>query len=177
MMSSPRKSTRWRTLGVAALAATACFGVPSAFAETSGGAPADAKDAAVSAEVIVLAATNDGSGLDPKIGKMPELLKPPLSSYNSYKLLDRSKVSLVKGTTTTTRLPNTRDLKITLKEEVPAKDGEPAKYVITASIQKADGNAFLPKVEVTAKPGETFFVAGQKHGDGVLVIGIKVLAP
>mgnify|MGYP000057658233 CR=1 FL=1 len=59
---------------------------------------------------MILHATNDGSGIDPKIGKMPELEKPPLSSFNSYKLLDRPKLSLAKGKSTTVKLVTGRDL-------------------------------------------------------------------
>jgi hypothetical protein len=45
--------------------------------------------------------------------------------------------------------------------------------VISASIQEPGGKTFLPLLEVNAKAGETFFVAGQKHKGGILVIGIK----
>ena len=41
------------------------------------------------AEVIVLHALNDGKGIDPKIGKMPQLRQPPFSSYSSSQLSDR----------------------------------------------------------------------------------------
>jgi len=137
-------------------------------------APAQAA-AAVSAEVIVLHATNDGSGIDPKIGKMAELGKPPFSSYNSYKLLDRSKMSIDKASPTKIKLPNDGVLMVSLKDVIsPKKKDEQKRYVIGASIQKPGGNSFLPLLEVNAKAGETFFVAGQNHKGGILVIGIKV---
>jgi hypothetical protein len=136
---------------------------------------AKAEEAVVAAEVVVLHATNDGSGIDPNIGKMPELGKPPFSSYNSYKLLDRVKLSLAKGKSSTQKLPNDRVLMVSLKDIVPGKKkDEPKKYVVSASIQKPGGNVFLPLLEVNAKAGEIFFVAGQTHKGGVLVIGIKV---
>ena len=140
-------------------------------------APSQAKaEEAVSAEIIILHATNEGTGIDPKIGKMPELGKPPFSSYNSYKLLDRVKLPLGKGKPTTTKLPNDRVLQVSLKDVVtPQKKDEPKKYVVGASIQKPGGNSFLPLLEVNAKAGETFFVAGQTHKGGILVIGIKVM--
>ena len=59
--------------------------VPSVALAEEKAAP-NAAEAAVSAELVVLHGTNDGSGIDPKIGKMSELSKPPFSSYNSYKL-------------------------------------------------------------------------------------------
>jgi len=137
-------------------------------------APAQA-NAAVSMEVVVLHGTNDGTGIDPKIGKMPELAKPPFSAYNSYKLLDRSKQSSSKASPSTLKLPNDGVLKISLKDVVPPKKKDEAKrFVINASIQKPGGNTFLPLLEVNAKAGETFFVAGQNYKGGILVIGIKV---
>jgi len=137
-------------------------------------AAAPAKDA-VSAEFVVLHATNDGKGIDPKIGKMPELGKPPFSSYNSYQLLDRSKQSFSKGNASKIKLPNDGVLMVSLKDViVPSKKDEAKRYVISASIQKPGGNTFLPLLEVNAKAGETFFVAGQNYKGGVLVIGIKV---
>jgi len=137
-------------------------------------APAQAAEA-VSAEVIVLHATNDGSGIDPKIGKMAELGKPPFSSYNSYKLLDRSKMSVDKASPTKIKLPNDGVLMVSLKDVIlPKKKDEQKRYVIGASVQKPGGNSFLPLLEVNAMAGETFFVAGQNHKGGVLVIGIKV---
>jgi len=138
-------------------------------------ANAPAAPATISAEIIILHATNDGTGIDPKIGKMPALAQPPFSSYNSYKLLDRVKVALDKGKSTTTKLPTGRDLMVSLKDVVdPKKKDEPRRYVMTASIQKSDGNTFLPLLEVSAKAGEPFFVAGQNYKGGTLVIGIKV---
>ncbi len=143
---------------------------------------AQAQDAAakqaettVNVELIVLHATNDGSGIDPKIGKMPELGKPPFSSYNSYKLLDRTTQKSSKTTQIAYKLPTGRDLQVLLKDVIePKKQGEAKRFVMSASIQKPGGNTFLPLLEVNAKAGETFFVAGQNYKGGVLVIGIKV---
>lgn len=138
-------------------------------------APRDAA-CAVSAEVVILHATNDGTGIDPKLGKMPELSKPPFSSYNSYRLHDTARVCLAKGKGETVKLPTGRDLQINLKEVIePTKRGEARRFVVSASIQKPDGKTFLPLLEVNAKAGENFFVAGQTYKGGILVIGIKLL--
>ena len=162
------------------LAITAALGVT--LAAGSGGAladepgkPAEVAPAEVAVEIVILHATNDGTGIDPKIGKMPALGQPPFSSYNSYKLLDRVKLPLTKGKSSTTKLPTGRDLMVALKDIIePTKKGEPRRYLVTASIQKPDGNTFLPLLEVNAKPGEPFFVAGQTYKGGTVVIGIKV---
>jgi hypothetical protein len=161
----------------AALAfALSVVGPSAAVAQGQAPTPApEAPDATITAEVVILHATNDGTGLDPKIGKMPELVKPPFSAYNSYKLLERLKISLTKGKPTTTTLPNGSVLMVSLKEVVAAKKkDEPKRFVISASIQKPGGNSFLPLLEVNAKAGENFFVAGQQYKEGVLVLGVKV---
>jgi hypothetical protein len=138
-------------------------------------APVAPADAAITAEIVVLHANNDGRGIDPNIGKMPELGKPPFSAYNSYKLLERLKIALSKGTPTTTKLPNGSVLMVSLKEVIAAKkQDEPKRFVISTSIQKPGGNTFLPLLEVNAKAGENFFVAGQQHNGGILVLGVKV---
>ena len=158
----------------AALGVTLAGGSGGALADEAG-KPAEVAPAEVSVEIVILHATNDGSGIDPKIGKMPALAQPPFSSYNSYKLLDRLKLPLAKGKSTTTKLPTGRDLMVSLKDIIePKKKDDPRRYVVTASIQKPDGNTFLPLLEVNAKPGEPFFVAGQTYKGGTVVIGIKV---
>lgn len=144
-------------------------------ARPSGSAAPAIPAATIQAEVIVLHATNSDAGIDPKIGKMPELQKPPFSAYNSYKLLDRAQVALTKGQATRTKLPNGSELMVTMKDELAsATKGEPKKYVVSARIRKDGGSSFLPLLEVNAKPGDTFFVAGQKYQGGILVIGIKI---
>jgi hypothetical protein len=125
---------------------------------------------ALSAEIMVLHGTNNGSGIDPKIGKMPALSKPPFSAYNSYKLLDRSKQQLDQGKSGSLKLPTGRDLLVTYKSVIaPTKAGDPPRYVISASIPSV-----LPNVDFNAKAGEWFFVGGPSYNGGGLVIGIKV---
>lgn len=130
----------------------------------------------VNAEVIVLHGTNDGTGIDPKIGKIPELSKPPFSSYNSYKLLDRPKINTCKGKEVKVKLPNERELAVMLKDILePKKKDDVTRYLVNVSINKPGGNTFLPLLEVNAKAGEWFFVAGQSYKGGMLAFGIKVL--
>ena len=136
--------------------------------------PAPAPPAStISAEIMVLHGLNDGSGIDPKIGKMPELSKPPFSSYNSYKQLDRTTLSIAKGKVGSHKLPTGRELQVLFKDIV-APGKRPARYLLSASIQTPAGKAFLPNVEVNANAGEWFFVAGQDYKGGSLVVAIKV---
>src|SRR6266542_4369451 len=86
--------------------------------------------APIEAEVTLIHATNDAdAGVDPRIGKMPNL-----GNYRSYQLLSRTNVSLKKAVPTTTTLPNGRVLQITLKD---VKDRQ---FIIDTSINQPDGS-------------------------------------
>lgn len=134
--------------------------------------------AAIKAEIIVLHATNDGKGIDPNLGKMPELGEPPFSSYNSYKLIEKVELDLAKGKAIEHKLPDKGKLALTFKEmkqgAKDAKKKEPTRYVLATSIEKPDGTSFLPGLDVNALQGKYFFIAGQKYEKGILVVGIKV---
>ncbi len=123
------------------------------------------------AEVTVLHATNSGKGIDERIGNMPELKKPPFSSYDSYALLTKTRMPLVKDDPKTTRLPNGRVLQTKLLEVLPNKES----LRISASINQPRGKTFLPLLEVKAKVGQSFIVAGQSYKNGILVLVIRVV--
>jgi hypothetical protein len=157
---------------------------PSAPAKPPGEAPKGDKDkpkekdkgkepqkAEFAAEVMILHATNSGKGIDERIGNMPELKKPPFSSYDSYALLSKTRLPLVKDDPKTTRLPNGRVLQTKLLEVLPNKET----LRISASINQPRGKTFLPLLEVKAKVGQAFIVAGQSYKNGILVLVIRVV--
>jgi len=173
----------------AALALLVCFVTGTAFADSAVAngqqqgvaGPDDKKKQApavteVKAEIIVLHATNAGKGIDPDIGKIPELGEPPFSSYNSYKLLKRIEgFKLPKGEAKELVLPDRGKLSLTFKDTAKGKKAEDAlRYLLDASIKKADGSDFLAGMGATALKGKYFFIAGQKYDGGVLVVGIKI---
>jgi len=123
-----------------------------------------------SAEVMVLHATNSAKGIDERIGNMPELKKPPFSSYDSYELLSKTTLPLVKDDPKTMKLPNGRVLQTKLLEVLPKHT-----LRISASINQPKGKDFLPLLEVKAKAGQAFIVAGQSYKKGILVLVIKVV--
>jgi hypothetical protein len=154
---------------------------PGASAEQQQQMPQQATDAgqaqtqvvtSANVEVMLLHATNvDGGGsIDPAIGRMPALQKPPFSSYNTYKLISRTTSVVSRSAPTTTKLPNDRVLQITLRDVVQA-----SRYRVATSINQPGGTTFLPLLEVTTPAGDPFFVAGQAYQGGMLVIGIKVI--
>ena len=118
---------------------------------------------AVDAEITLIHASNNSdAGIDPRIGKIPNL-----GSYKSYQLLSQSNMTIKKAPTTTT-LPNGRILQISLKD---VKDKQ---YIIDTSINQPGGTAFLPLLEVRASVGVPVFIAGQSYQGGMLIIAIKI---
>jgi hypothetical protein len=137
--------------------------------------PADGKDkkphveATFAADVMILHATNSKKGIDARIGAMPELNKPPFSSYDSYELLGRSRLVLDKQAGKTLKLPNGRVLEAKLLEILNRESVR-----LSASINQPGGKEFLPLLEVKAKVGQAFIVAGQRYKQGILVLVIRV---
>ncbi len=129
----------------------------------------DDKNAKYAIEVMVLHATNSKKGIDKRIGKMPELKKPPFSAYDSYEFLKSSKLPLLQGEAKTVRLPNKRVLKTTLLQALPEKA-----FRISASVNHPGGKDFLPLLEVKAKIGQRFIVAGQSYKGGILVLVLRL---
>ncbi len=133
-------------------------------------APKKPEAPAYAAEILVLHATNDKKGIDPRIGDMPELKAPPFSSYDSYALLDKARLPLVKSAPKQLKLPNGRILETKLLEVLPNDSVR-----ISASINQPEGGDFLPLLEVKAKIGQSFIVAGQSYKNGILVLVIRVV--
>lgn len=131
--------------------------------------------ASVKAEVIVLHATNDGKGIDPSLGNDKQLLKqlkkPPMSSYDSYKLLERPVLTLDRGKNVSHKLPNEGTFNVEFKDVVVEKDK--TKLIVAASIDQPDGSRFV-EMTVTSARGGMFFVAGPAYKGGILVLAIRL---
>ena len=124
----------------------------------------------LAAEVLILHATNEKKGIDPRIGNLPELAKAPFSNYDSYEVLDRARLPLTKDDPQNLKLPNGRTLQVRLLDE-PGPDS----VRLSASINRPNGKEFLPLLEVKAHVGQAFIVAGQSHKKGILVLVIRVV--
>jgi hypothetical protein len=121
-------------------------------------------------EVTVLHGTHEAKDSDPRIGNMPELREGPFAKYASYQLLSRSTLPLNKGGKRQLKLPNGRLLEARLEALLP--DGSSR---LVASINRPGASDFLPLLEVKAKPGQAFIVAGQSYRRGILVLVFKVV--
>jgi hypothetical protein len=125
----------------------------------------------VNAEVMVLHATrSEGHGaIDPAIGNLPQLREPPLSAYNTYRLLDKRNLALPMGTSVMYPMPNGRVLQVTFVD----KAGGHAFHVMTA-INQPGASPYLNRLELTAKPNEPFFVGGQMYHGGTILLVITL---
>jgi hypothetical protein len=141
--------------------------VQSAERERDGEDAGSREAAPLFAEVLVLHATNGGKGIDRRIGEMPELGRAPFSAYDSYALLDRARLPLDKHARRL-MLPNGSQLKIDLRERL----GED-QVRFAASVTRPKGKQVLPLLEVKAKVGQRFVVAGQSFKKGILVLVIR----
>jgi hypothetical protein len=121
-------------------------------------------------ELLVLHATNRKRGFDARLRELPELTRPPFSNYDSYAVLERVRLPLEPKHSATHRLPNGR----VLGAELVAVEDKDTVHV-AASISEPGGRAFLPLLEVRARHGQHFIVAGQKYESGILVLVLTVL--
>ena len=126
-------------------------------------------DETVPGEVLVLLASEKAGEVDPELAAIPALKRPPFSAFKSMKVLTRTDIKLKQDQPFTVSLPNGRHLMLTLTERLA--DG---RSKVQISINKPNQKDYLPLLEVKAKTGEPFFVAGQQYEGGTLVIGVRV---
>jgi hypothetical protein len=124
---------------------------------------------AVTGEVLVILAKEEDGTIDPALRSITALRRPPFDAFSSMTVLSRPTVSLRPNQATTVELPNGRRLQIVLQQVMP--DG---RFRVRVSINRPEQNDYLPLLQVVASPGDPFFVAGQRHEGGTLVIGVRV---
>ncbi len=148
------------------------FFIAAALAALSAAAvPAHASGPKTKAELIVLLGTQaDGGGsIDPRIGDLPQLKTRPLSSYNTYRLLDRTTLDLERGQPATYSAPNGSTLAVKLKHV-----SDDHRYTIREEI--SGGILRRPvHVEFTSSANDTVFIGGLPYQDGAIFFGIKIL--
>lgn len=133
---------------------------------------AHAQPAHVGGEVLVIlgsAQPAGGAGSDAQLDKLEALRKPPFDSFPRKTLLKRAEVKLEVGSESEVELPNGRRLRLALLEKL--KDG---RFRVSLSINKPGQRDYLPVMTVAAAAGDPFFVAGQKHDGGTLIIGVRI---
>lgn len=124
---------------------------------------------AIPGKVLVILASEEKGQMAPDLVDIRALRQPPFSNFKSMRVLKKSTVELYKDKPVTITLPNGRRLMLILKQQMP--DG---RRKVQLSINRPNQKDYLPLLEVIAKNGEPFFVAGQKHKGGTLVIGVEI---
>jgi hypothetical protein len=132
-------------------------------------AHADAAVTTLAGEVLVLLASENEGSVDPSLSHVHALKHPPFNVFKSIKIMSRSPVQLVADKAIEIDLPNGRKVHLTLLER--QADG---RTKVQVSINRPNEKDYLPLLQVIARSGEHFFVAGQKFEGGTLVIGVRV---
>lgn len=146
-----------RTLCLVSASAVSLLSAQAASAQTS-----------IPAEVLIVLAKQDPGTVDAELSQVPALRRAPFNAFRSMRVLSRPRVTLRVGTPTDVELPNGRRLRLNLQQV-----GSDGRYRIEVSINRPEQNDYLPLLRVVASPGDPFFVAGQSHQGGTLVIGIR----
>lgn len=120
-------------------------------------------------EVFVVLAKETPGTVAPELAEITALRRPPFDSFRSMEVVERRDLQLRTGTPHELVLPNGRKLRIELQRIGP--DG---RFRVRVSIQREGEEDYLPLLQVVASPGDPFFVAGQSHLGGTLVIGIRL---
>jgi hypothetical protein len=133
--------------------------------------PTPAPATSALAEILVIHATKEDAAafVDPRIGRLPHLGKKPFSDYTSFKLVEKKVLTLEKGKAESYALVTGRTLRVTLQSVTTD-----ARYVVEASIDQPGKPEYLKLLEVTAAANEPFFVGGQSHKGGTLILSITM---
>jgi hypothetical protein len=124
---------------------------------------------AVHADVVVILAKEEPGTIDPTLASVGALQRPPFNTFRSMQVLSRPRVTLRTDQDADIALPNGRQLRIRVQQVMP--DG---RLRVRVSINRPNQSDYLPLLQVLASPGDPFFVAGQAHDGGTLVIGITL---
>ena len=156
---------------VASLSALSVASVLSVFsgALLVGPAAASAQTPAVHADVVVILAKEEPGTVDASLAELSALQRPPFNTFRSMQVLSRPRVALRADQDADIALPNGRRLRIRVQQVMP--DG---RLRVRVSINRPNQSDYLPLLQVLASPGDPFFVAGQAHDGGTLVIGITL---
>jgi len=145
-------------------------GLVLALATVSLPATGSAQTRRVSAEVFVILARTEAGTIAPELSGMPALRRPPFSNFRSMQLLSRQRVELGASAPQEIDLPNGRKMRISLEDET-----RDHRHRMRVSINRPNQADYLPLLQVVAAPGDPFFVAGQQHEGGTLIIGIRLI--
>lgn len=123
----------------------------------------------VPGEILIIHALEAEGAIDPSLSGITALQRPPFNSYRTMRLLSRPSARFTVGASSEFDLPNGRRLRVTLD-----RVSEDGRFHIRVSINRPNQGDYLREARLVAAPGDPFFVAGQTHEGGMLLIGIKI---
>lgn len=116
--------------------------------------------------------------IDPRLGRHPAMTRPPLDGYGAYRVMRQGKAILATGMAWKTKLPNGRELMISLERAVaPKKKTDPTRYVIAASLAESGKSSFARVLETEMLAGDTVLIPAEPWRGGLVVVAVKLLAP
>ncbi len=141
---------RWWLVALV-LAAAMVIGAPTAMAEES-----------ISVEVRTIVATPEGDEIDDELRDMENRLRQGITNYSSFRQINRQRLTVERDEPGEFELPTDDELII----RYTGREGDFVKL----------GLALGSRLDTTlrASPGSTFFQAGLRYDDGLLVLAITV---
>jgi hypothetical protein len=128
------------------------------------GAAAAAAPGSVAVDIGVVAASNEGTSIDPALSALRTKLQS-MFTYSSYKMLDRMKRTLAVGETGDFALPGGRSMRIT---PVPAPDKK-----VRLAVQITEGGRSLLTTTLGLSRGGMVLVGGLPNPSGVMILMIS----
>ena len=124
--------------------------------------PAAAQSKSISVEVRSIAATSKGSHFDPKLNDLKKRLTKAFAGYSNFRQVASTQFQLAPNAEKTAELPDGNQMTVTFH-------GYSGKF-----IRLGFGIAGKLNTILRATPGGTFFQAGLRYGDGILILAIRV---
>ena len=128
---------------------------------TAGTAHADV----VNCDIMCIWATNSETGMDEALKGIKELKKPPFAGYSGYKLINHPSLTLAAGKTGETALTDKYKLSIAFGGTTTDAGKEKLALHVVVPPGRLD-------TRISSPSGKRFFLAGLKHKDGILILGI-----
>jgi hypothetical protein len=125
--------------------------------------PSEAADT-VTIDVGAVYASNEGTSIDPALGKIRGKLRS-MFNYTSYRMLDRKRRSLSVGETGEFELPDRRTM---LATPLPARGDK-----VRLSVRLSEGPRNLLTTTLGLRRGGMVLVGGPPHQAGVLILIIS----
>jgi hypothetical protein len=128
------------------------------------GAAAAAAPGSVAVDIGVVAASNEGTSIDPALSALRTKLQS-MFTYSSYKMLDRMKRTLAVGEAGDFALPGGRSMRVT---PVPAPDKK-----VRLAVQITEGGRSLLTTTLGLTRGGMVLVGGLPNPSGVMILMIS----